>query len=156
MSRFKAKIIPGHHMASGQNGNPKFPGGTIRMQMPFFRERGLDLSPYFPGTLNASIAPLTYRPIRAGWTFADVKWHPVDPAETFSFFHIRRVQADGSRVEGLVYYPHPETKPCHFQPPDVLELLFPKMDDIAYGMELELEADECELSVSGPDAEDAV
>lgn len=129
------------------NGNPNFPGGTIRMQMPFFKERGLDLAPYYLGTLNVSIASLGYRPVKAPMTFPQVKWHPVDPAETFSFFHIWRVLPDGSRIGGLVYYPHPETKPKHFQPPDMLELMFPRMQGLEYGMELDLEVDEAEIEV---------
>lgn len=147
MIRFKARIIRGHRVASGLNGNPNFPGGTIRMQLPFFKARGLDLAPYYPGTLNVSIAPLGYRPVKAPWTFPEVKWHPVDPAETFSFFHVWRILPDGSRLAGLVYFPHPETKPKHFQPPDMLELMFPKMDGLDYGMELDLEVDERELEV---------
>ena len=53
---------------------------------------------------------------------------------------------DGTRVKGLVYYPHPETKVQHFQKPDTLELLFPKMDDVAYGREMLLEFDPSELT----------
>ena len=49
------KVIRGHGVASGQNGNPRFPGGTIRMQTPAFAARGLDLDAYFPGTINVSI-----------------------------------------------------------------------------------------------------
>lgn len=60
---YPARIVPGHHVASGQNGNPLFPGGTLKMQKPFFQALGLDLSPYHVGTLNVSIAPLRYRVI---------------------------------------------------------------------------------------------
>lgn len=148
-TEFTATIIQGHRVASGQNGDPAFPGGTLRMQSPYFRKLGLDLSPYYPGTLNVSIAPRHYKVVRAPWTFPLVKWHPVDPAETFSFFHVWRVLFDGSRVEGLIYYPHPETKPKHFQPDDMLELLFPKMDDVAYGTEMTLEVDPNELEIGG-------
>ena len=56
-----ATIVQGHRVASGLNGNPRFPGGTLRMQLPFFAELGLDLSAFYPGTLNVSIAPLSYR-----------------------------------------------------------------------------------------------
>ena len=147
MKRFTATIIQGHRVASGLNGNPAFPGGTLRMQAPFFKARGLALAPYYPGTLNVAIAPFRYRVVHAPWTFPLVKWHPVDPAETFSFFHVWRVLPDGGRVAGLVYYPHPETKPKHFQPDDMLELLFPKMDDVAYGTELTLEVDDGEIEI---------
>ena len=55
----RARVVEGHRVASGRNGNPRFPGGTLRMQAPFFRELGLDLSAYHRGTINVSIAPLT-------------------------------------------------------------------------------------------------
>ena len=44
---FPARIVPGHRVASGQNGNPLFPGGTLKMQTPFFQALGLDLSDLF-------------------------------------------------------------------------------------------------------------
>jgi hypothetical protein len=46
------QIQIGYGVASGRAHNPRFPQGTIEMQKPFFRERGLDLSPYFSGTIN--------------------------------------------------------------------------------------------------------
>jgi hypothetical protein len=52
-----------------------------------------------------------------------LKWHPTEPAEDFSFFDIRAAGPVGEPVAGLIYYPHPDTKPVHFQQPDVLELL---------------------------------
>lgn len=48
-----ARIVPGHRVASGENGNPHFPGGTLKMQMPFFRALGLDLSVYHRRPLAA-------------------------------------------------------------------------------------------------------
>ena len=38
-----ARIVPGHRVASGLNRNPRFPGGTLRMQAPFFLAVGFDL-----------------------------------------------------------------------------------------------------------------
>jgi len=32
------------------------------MQIPFFRERGLDLAGFHPGTMNVDCAPLRFRP----------------------------------------------------------------------------------------------
>jgi hypothetical protein len=40
---------------------------------------------------------------------------------------------------GLIYFPHPETKPEHFQKPDVLELLLPHVEGLQYGTELTLQ-----------------
>jgi len=36
------------------------------------------------------------------------------------------------------YFPHPETKPAHFQKPDVLELLLPFVEGLKYGDEIKL------------------
>ncbi len=134
-----ATIVQGHRVASGLNGNPRFPGGTLRMQLPFFRELGLDLSGYHLGTLNVSIAPMSFRVIKPKWTFRDLKWHPTEPAEDFSFFDVIVHREDGSSISGLIYFPHPETKPEHFQKPEVLELLLPWMEGLTYGQKIWLE-----------------
>lgn len=136
---FSARVVPGHRVASGQNGNPRFPGGTLRMQGPYFKALGLDLGAYHPGTLNVSIAPCRYRVVRPRHTFHQVKWHPTEPAEDFSFFDVRLILPDGIRVSGLVYFPHPDTKPEHFQQPDVLEILLPFVEAVDYGAELAFE-----------------
>ena len=94
------------------------------MQLPCFAERGLDLSPFWLGTLNVDIAPARFEISKASLTFRAVKWHPSEPAEDFSFFECR-VSLVGSEVsvDGWIYYPHPETKPEHEQPDSVLEVL---------------------------------
>ncbi len=145
-----ARVVAGHQVASGQNGNPRFPGGTLHMQQPYFRALGLELEIYHPGTLNVSIAPNHYRVLRPRHTFKAVKWHPSEPAEDFSFFDVRLVSADGVPVSGLVYYPHPETKPEHFQQPDVLELLLPFVAGLAYGAEPILEIPAEQMLIEGP------
>ncbi len=138
--RVRARIVEGHRVASGQNGNPRFPGGTLRMQMPYFQSLGLDLSGFYLGTVNVSIAPLQYRVLVPRMTtFRKVKWHPTEPAEDFSFSDVRLLFEGKEPLRGLVYYPHPETKPAHFQKPDVLELLLPFVEGIRYGAMLELE-----------------
>jgi hypothetical protein len=134
-----AFIVQGHRVASGLNGNPRFPGGTIRMQLPFFRELGLDLSVYHLGTLNVTIAPLSYRVVKPRLTFRDVKWHPTEPAEDFSFFDVVVHRDDAAHVSGLIYFPHPDTKPEHFQSPDILELLLPWTEGFEYGGKIHLE-----------------
>lgn len=128
-----AVIVRGHRVASGLNGDARFPGGTIRMQVPHFAALGFDLSAFHPATLNVSIAPLRYRMVKARHTFRDLKWHPVEPAETFSFFEVAVHRADSSPVNGWIYFPHPETKPEHFQKTDVLELLLPWLGALGYG-----------------------
>ncbi|MDZ4402736.1 hypothetical protein [Prosthecobacter sp.] len=141
-----ATIVQGHRVASGLNGNPRFPGGTLRMQLPFFRDLGLDLSSYHLGTLNVSIAPLSYRVVKPKFTFRDVKWHPTEPAEFFSFFDVIVHRDDAQPVSGLIYFPHPETKPEHFQKPDVLELLLPWTAGLAYDGKIQLEVPGAQMS----------
>ena len=135
---FPATVVPGHQVASGNNGDPRFPGGTIRMQMPHFKKLGLDLSAFFPGTINVSIAPGCYEVIAPRCTLKRVKWHPTEPEEDFSFFDVEMITGGGQRVTGWIYHPHPETKPEHFQQADVLELLLPHVEGLSYGIRLEL------------------
>lgn len=53
------RVMPAHRVVSGQNGNPRFPGGT----------------------LNVGIAPLRYRVVQPRQTFRALQWHLVEPAE---------------------------------------------------------------------------
>ena len=108
------------------------------MQAPFFRALGFDLDAYHCGTINVSIAPKRYRVITAPITFRQVKWHPAEPAEDFSFFDFTFIRGDAPAIAGKIYYPHPETKPEHFQQPDVLELLLPLVENVQYGDEVKL------------------
>lgn len=141
----RVTLVPGHRVASGLNGNPRFPGGTVRMQQPHFAALGLDLAAFHPGTLNVSIAPWRYERRAPSHTFPEVKWHPVEPAETFSFIRARVVLEAGASHTGWIYLPHPETKPEHFQSPDVLELLMPWIPGLEYGASFLLEAPEEEV-----------
>lgn len=145
-----ARIVEGYRVASGLNGNPRFPGGTLRMQAPHFLALGLDLSPFHPGTLNICIDPFRYTVVKAKHTFRNVKWHPTEPAEDFSFFDVRLVRSDKPSVAGLIYFPHPETKPEHFQKPDILELLLPFVEGLHYGMSLKLEIPMAQMIVDMP------
>jgi hypothetical protein len=133
------RLLAGHRVASGLNGDPRFPGGTLHLQAPHFRALGLDLAAFHPGTLNVSIAPRRYCVVRPRLTFRRVRWHPTEPAEDFSFFDVRLGRAGAAPLSGLIYFPHPETKPAHFQPPDVLELLFPFVAGLHYGAALHLQ-----------------
>jgi hypothetical protein len=122
------------------NGDPRFPGGTVAMQVPHFARLGLDLNAYHRGTLNLDISPLTYRPLKPRHTFERLPWHPVEPPETFSFFDARLLQA-GKTHEVLIYFPHPETKPEHFQAPTTLEILAPWIDGLSYETIIQLAID---------------
>lgn len=146
-----ARIIRGHRVASGLNGDPRFPGGTVAMQVPHFARLGLDLSGCHPGTLNVDISPCTYRLLKPRHTFEQVQWHPVEPAETFSFFDARLLHA-GRVHEVFIYLPHPETKPEHFQAPTTLEILAPWIDGLGYETAIQLAIDPAQMILTSPAA----
>ena len=120
------------------------------MQAPFFRALGFDLAAYHQGTLNVSIAPHRYRVVKAPKTFRQVKWHPTEPAEDFSFFDVQLTRAGAPPVAGKIYYPHPDTKPAHFQQPSVLELLLPYVEGLKYGDEVQLSIPTEQMIVEKP------
>jgi len=132
-------VTEGHRVASGLAKEPRFPNGTLALQIPRFAERGLDLSGYHQGTLNVSIAPHSFCIGQAWKSFAGVKWSPVMPEENFSFYRcgIRPVDTE-IFTDALVYWPHPSTKPEYFQSSSVLEILAPFIKGIGYGSEVEL------------------
>ncbi len=125
-------VQAGYGVASGRSNSSPYPRGTIEMQQPFFHRLGLDLSPYFPGTLNVSIAPWCFHIQNAPFTFEALQWTALHPPETFSFCHCT-LKFQRQSYEGLVYYPYPETKQVHFQSASLLELLLPQIDGISEG-----------------------
>ena len=137
-------ILAGHQVASKPSAH--YPQGTIEMQEPFFRERGLDLTGFFRGTLNISIAPRQFHLKRATHFFPQVEWTEHHPPENFSFCRCR-VTVAGRTVDGWVYYPHPETKVRHHQEQSIIEVIAPPITGIAYGatVTLELLPDEIDI-----------
>jgi len=138
-------VTEGYGVASGRHA-PQYPGGTIRAQAPYFEARGVDLSPYFPGTLNISIAPRRFVMRRPRHTLTDVTWWADVPAETFSFSPCRVIVA-GNAFDGMIYYPHPETKPDHPQPATVLEVLSEFIEGLSLGASVELQLNPSEIEV---------
>lgn len=138
-----ARIVPGtvaqgHGVASGKAGDKRFPGGTVAMQVPFFKALGLDLSGFHPGTINVDCSPWSFRPGPEALLFELVKWHPEMPAETFSFARATLIHA-GKRHPAYIYLPHPETKAEHFQPGCVAEVIAPRIEGLAYGDKVSIE-----------------
>ncbi|MBT6461155.1 MAG: hypothetical protein HOK49_01330 [Opitutae bacterium] len=134
-------IIQGHQVASGKAKDPRFPNGTLALQAPIFATKGFTIDTYHPGTINVSIAPLTYEILKPIRTFRDIKWHPDTPPEDFSFFNcqIRLANDNADYIDAHVYRPHPETKPDHFQDSSVLEIIAPRMAGIAYGTKMDIQ-----------------
>lgn len=142
-------VVRGHRVASGLAPDSPYPRGTIEMQIPFFRALGLDLSPYFPATLNVSIAPLTFQMRAPEHTFHHVAWTDRHPPEHFSFSRCR-VAFNKHFYDGWVYYPHPETKQRHFQNPSLLEIIAPRIPDLDYGAEVIVFIKPQEITLVGP------
>jgi hypothetical protein len=125
-------VVQGHGVASGVATNSPYPQGSVSMQLPFFKARGLDLSAYWPGTLNISIAPHTWSLAHADYCFEHVAWTHLHPPETFSFVRLQLVWRQ-LPVAAWLYYPHPETKAAHHQANTVVEVIAPRLDGLAYG-----------------------
>ncbi len=144
-------VVRGYQVASGQASDSEyFPDGTIELQMPVFRRLGLDLSTYFPATLNISIAPCTFKMLHPRYTFLNVEWTDRHPPEHFSFSECRVIYQ--TRVfAGWVYYPHPETKKRHFQSPDLLEVIAREIPGIGYGGEVRLQVHPDQILLVRPD-----
>jgi len=122
----------GYGVASGQAKDSPYPKGSIEMQTPFFLEQGIDIRKLYPGTLNISISPYKFNMKNPHWTLRDVVWFNIDYPETFSFSECI-VDSGIAKVEGLVYYPHPETKPAHYQDESTIEVLAPYIQGLRYG-----------------------
>ena len=144
-------VVQGHQIASGKAPDSPYPDGSISLQIPHFAELGLDLSGFYPGTINVCIKPHHFKVADAAWCFEQVKWIAGFPAETFSFCDCRLVHAnkpessEGADSPGLktssgfIYYPHPETKIQHFHNDSLLEIICPLIEGIAYGDEVQLQ-----------------
>jgi hypothetical protein len=139
-------VTPGHQVASGRAKNSPYPRGTIEMQLPFFKERGLDLTNFFQGTLNISIHPYTFSMRSPEYTFRKVNWTTEHPPEDFSFSRCQ-VIVENTEYEGWVYYPHPETKKRNFQDPTIIEVIAHQIPTIGYGDKIELRVNPKEISL---------
>ena len=137
-------IVEGYRVASGPSKD--YPYGSLEKQIPLFKERGLDLERFYPGTLNVSIAPHTFEMVNPEYTFRQVAWTDLHPPEDFSFSRCT-VTFKGAKYAGYVYYPHPETKKRHFESASLLEIISVYIPEIQYGgrVELELNADEIRI-----------
>ena len=130
-------INKGHGVASGASTSSPYPTGSIAMQAPFFKARGLDLSGCYFGTLNVSIAPARWKIVRPAFLVENVRWTDLHPPETFSFVSCN-ISHRAVTVKGWLYYPHPETKAAHWQDASVMEIIAPRLEGLGYGEQIDL------------------
>ena len=140
-------LMQGHRVASRPS--KAYPYSSLEKQKPYFKELGLDLSPYFNGTLNISIAPLEFEVTNPELTFPLVEWTDLHPPETFSFSRCK-VIFEGTEYEGWVYFPHPETKKTHFQNPSLIEVIANEIQGVKYGDKLEVILNTLEIKINRP------
>lgn len=144
--RIGGVVVQGHQIASGKASNSPYADGSIVLQTPHFKKLGLDLSGFFPGTLNISIAPKSFEILQPDYQFEQVEWIDGFPPETFSFCKcIVRFNDIVSR--GYVYYPHPETKTQHFHNESLIEVICEEVPGIGYGDKVSLECAVEQISV---------
>lgn len=140
-------VARGHQVASQPSEH--YPRGTIALQAPFFKERGLDLDAYYFGTLNIIIAPQIFKLAQPAFIFRNVNWTIHHPPEDFSFARCC-IKYRSVQYEGWIYYPHPETKQRHFQNPSLVEVIAPLIPNIAYGDAVELMVRADEVVITNP------
>ena len=143
----RGEIQAGHGVASGKGKDERYPEGTLKQQFKYFRERGLDLSHYFMGTINLDISPYSYEIKKPKHFFKDIDWSDHIPPENFYFFDVTLHYRDKT-YKGLVYMPDPQTKEDHFQKPTILELILPKIDGLEYGVQVEISVKKDQLEIN--------
>ena len=150
-------LVDGHGIASGRSASSPYPSGSVAMQAPFFKARGLDLSACFMGTLNVSIAPHTWTLLQAQHRFEHLEWTHLHPPETFSFVPCSLSSTldsvwDNTWVSAWIYYPHPETKKMHLQGNHILEIIAPKLPDCTIGSQIVLRFSAQDIALGSADA----
>jgi hypothetical protein len=152
MQRVNATIRQGYRVASGQalaGADQRFneDGGTIHLQIPEFKKRGLDFDEYFEGlpgkayvvgTLGCDISPYVMHILRPEYHFVDVRWtekfdHDIPGFKENFFLSPAAVEFAGSGFKALLYIPDPATKPDHFHPPSTIEVIAQKIPNVTYG-----------------------
>ncbi len=142
----KGVVSRGHGVASGKGNDPRYPGGTLELQAPLFKNFGLDISPFYPGTINLDISPYRFTVLSPKHYFKHIAWSSYIPPENFYFFDVV-VHFCDKTYAGLIYMPDPETKTDHHQMPHMLELLLPKIVGLNYGDHLKIKVPEEQLQL---------
>jgi hypothetical protein len=150
MERIDASVKQGYRVASGTSvEDPRFneDGGTIRLQIPEFKKRGLDFDTYFGGkadeayvcsTLGLDLAPRKVIIVKPQYFFPNVRWTNKFDAEIPGFcenFFLSKAEVafQGKTYKALLYIPDPKTKPGHFHPATTIEVIAEKISGIRYG-----------------------
>ena len=137
MNTIEGKVISGYGVASGRGKDPRYPNGTLILQLPHFKQKGLDLRKYYRGTINIDINPLEYSINKPTHFIKRVNWSNFIPPENFYFYEVELVFKEQNYF-GLVYMPDPETKTDHHQINTMLEVIMPPIKGIEAGKNVTL------------------
>ncbi|MDD4616841.1 MAG: hypothetical protein PHW76_07005 [Alphaproteobacteria bacterium] len=151
MRTIEAKVKKGYRVASGTSTeDTRFnkAGGTIRMQIPEFKKRGLDFDAYFGGapdeayvcgTLGLDLSPHVVTIVNPEYHFVGIRWTDIfdkegEPPFLENFFLSEaQIEFRGKIYKALLYIPDPATKPGHYHPPTTIEVVAQKIPNITYG-----------------------
>ena len=137
------KVAEGFGYASGRAANTSpFSDATLRLQHPHFLARGVDLRQLVPdmfwGTINVELDgefDLVHADHRVtiDWAAREPRPESRVAPELFQLLHCRLIHR-GAEYAGLVYYPHPSTKPAtNAHRYDVVEIIAPEVPGLANG-----------------------
>lgn len=147
MEEISSTLVEGYKIASGQAENSPYGEGSIELQLPFFRARGLDLSSFFPATLNLDIAPIKFELLSPDYVFKQIAWYP-DVIENFAFIKCE-IQANDRWYSGYIYRPDPATKPAHFHENSLLEVVAPFIEGLKIGQAIIIRLEKRKLAFYG-------
>ncbi len=139
------RVVEGYGVASGQADDTPYPAGSIALQLPHFRARGLDLGHLHPATINVEIDARGFVMRDPAYRFERIPWF-TRLTEDFSFSRCQ-LSFGNRRYDGWVYHPHPETKPGHQQGTNIVEVITSWIDGIAYGDTVTLYLDSLEIDI---------
>jgi hypothetical protein len=141
------KIVRGHGVVSGQSKTSPYKGGSLRMQLPFFEKLKIPLAEFYLGSINVDLSPHSIKLV--GWDYEarQISWTDLIPPEDFLFSHCK-INHHNTLINGMVYYPSPETKVENFHNTNIVEILAPRIDSLKYGdkIELLLNSDHCSVT----------
>ena len=139
-------IVSGHGVASGQGKDARYPKGTLHLQTPYFKALGIDLSNFFPGTLNVHLGQKSIIIRNPKYQAIAIAWSSYIAPENFFFFDVE-VEFEGHLYKGLIYMPDPATKTDHFQDASMIELLLPKIPGIKSGKSISLKVEDAQILI---------
>ena len=153
MRTIEATVVRGHRIASGACGDPRFPAGTIALQLPFFRRLVPKFDAYlgcpaFAGTINLAVGRAVTID-NPEICLNAIGWTPLFAPERF-FLSQGMLNHRGGRYPVFLYMPDPATKPDHAQPPDRIELLAAPIAGLAYGDRVSLHYAAAALAIGPP------